>query len=232
MALPVLNTPTYTLEVPSTGESILFRPFLVKEHKILMTLTDADAKEVSRVVSQLISVCTFGKLDLTKLPSFDLEYIFINLRAKSIGELIPITLTCTECDNKIKTEIDLNNVIVEKNDQLNSKIQLRDNVGLTLRYPKFDEIVNLADNLDKTAIFNMVAKCIDTIFTETELYDSKNFTLKEAEEFLLQLTKTEFEQLEQFFVDIPKVKTYVEAICDKCGKVNNSSLQGLQNFFV
>lgn len=230
MALPVLESPTYTLNLPSTDQSVKFRPFLVKEHKVLMTLSNSDSNEVSRVIRDLVDTCTFGSLDVRKLPSFDLEYIFVNLRAKSIGEIIPITLTCTNCKTQIKSQIDLNKVQVEKGKQINPKIYLRDKIGITLNYPKFDHIVTLADDKDKTKIFEMIAGCIENIFTEDEMYE--NFTVKEAEDFLLQFTKDEFQKIEDFFVNIPKVVQNVEEKCPNCGEVNKTKIQGLQNFFV
>ena len=232
MALPALNTPTYTLELPSTNEIVEFRPFLVKEHKILMSLSKSSYDEVSRVVKDVINVCTFNKLDLKNLPSFDIEYLFVNLRAKSIGEKIAININCEKCDTKIKTNIDLNNVKVIKSDKnISNKVLIRDNTGITLNYPKFEEIVKAADDIsDKSQIFDLVASCIDNVFVDDKVYD--DFTQKEAQEFLSQFTQDEFAKIEGFFESIPKVILHIESTCPKCEHVNKSKLQGLQNFFV
>ena len=231
MALPVLETPTYTLNLPSTEQEVKFRPFLVKEHKILMSLTNSSHDEVSRVIKELIDVCTFNALNLNNLPSFDIEYLFVSLRSKSIGEVIPITLKCKKCDTEIKTDIDLNKIRVEKGKNIDPKINIRDNTGITLNYPKFEEIVKAADDTsDKSKIFDLVASCIDNVFVGDKVYD--DFTQKEAQEFLSQVTQDEFAKVEEFFENIPKVYQDVEATCPNCGTLNETKIQGLQNFFV
>ena len=230
MALPVLETPTYTLKLPSTDQEVKFRPFLVKEHKILMSLANSSHDEVSRVIKELIDACTFNSLKLEDLPSFDIEYLFVILRSKSIGEIIPVTVPCSKCNDELKAEIDLNKVRVEKGKNINPKINLRDNIGVILKYPMFEEIMKAADGNDKTKIFGLVASCIKEIFTENEVFNK--FTLKEAEDFLLQFTKEEFSKVEEFFENIPKVFQDVEAECKKCNYVNKTTIQGLQNFFV
>lgn len=230
MALPVLETPTYTLELPSTQQTIKFRPFLVKEHKVLMSLSGTSSDEVSRVIKELIDTCTFKELNLNDLPSFDIEYMFVVLRSKSIGEVIPIVVNCSECKTEIKTDIDLNKIRVEKGKDVSPKINLRDKTGIELKYPKFEEILNAADSNDKTKIFELVASCISKIFTEEEEFTE--FTNKEAEEFLLQFTQDEFAKVEEFFENIPKVFQDVECTCSNCGHVNKTKIQGLQNFFV
>ena len=230
MALPVLETPTYTLNLPSTEQEVKFRPFLVKEHKILMSLTNSSHDEVSRVIKDLIDVCTFNTLNLNTLPSFDIEYLFVVLRSKSIGEVIPITLKCKKCDTEIKTDIDLNKIRVEKGKNIDPKINVRDNISIVLEYPKFEEIIKAADGDNKVKIFDLVASCISKIINGSEEYN--NFSQKEAQEFLSQFTQDEFAKVEEFFENIPKVFQDVEATCPNCGTLNKTKIQGLQNFFV
>jgi len=231
MSLPILSVPTYELEVPSTKQKVKFRPFLVKEHKILMTLAEADVDEVSRVIKQLIDVCTFNKLKIDKLSNFDVEYLFLNLRAKSIGELVKVIVNC-ECGNEINHTIDINKIKIDKKKGISNKIQIRDNVGLVLRYPTFEEMLELFENKDNAKVFFTISKCIESIYTETESYERDSFTDEEADNFLSQLTKEEFAKIEEFFINLPKVIQDIEATCDKCGKVNKTKLEGLQNFFV
>ena len=231
MSLPILSVPTYELEVPSTKQKVKFRPFLVKEQKILMTLAEADVDEVSRVIKQLIDVCTFNKLKIDKLSNFDVEYLFLNLRAKSIGELIKVIVNC-ECGNEINNTIDINKIKIDKKKGISNKIQIRDNVGLVLRYPTFEEMLELFENKDNAKVFFTISKCIQSIYTEKESYERDSFTDEEADNFLSQLTKEEFAKIEEFFINLPKVIQDIEATCDKCGKVNKTKLEGLQNFFV
>lgn len=231
MALPVLDTPTYELVLPSTGKKIKYRPFLVKEHKILMTLVDAEDDEVIRVIKEIIDVCTFKKLNVDKLPNFDIEYIFLNLRAKSIGEIVDIIVNCP-CGNKIDHSIDLNKAKVEKSDTVTNKIELRSGIGVTFRYPTFEETTKLILDKNVENIFKLVAACIESIYTQTDFHDRSTFTDEEAINFLSQLTKEEFNKVEQFFLNIPKVVQEVEAKCDKCGRLNEVKMEGIENFFV
>jgi|TARA_R110000824_G_scaffold124736_3_gene283521 hypothetical protein len=230
MALPKLETPTYELTLPSTNETITYRPFLVKEHKIMMTLADVDIKELSRVITDIIDVCTFRKINVKKLANFDIEYIFLNLRSKSIGEIVTINVNC-ECGEKIKHEINLNDAKIVKDDTIDPVINLRNNIGITLRYPTFYEMFDLLANEDKTNIFKIVSKCIDNIFTDETVHTRNNFSDKDAEDFLQQLTKDEFNEVEQFFVKLPKIVQDINARCTKCDKDVETTLEGLQNFF-
>ena len=231
MSLPLLDTPTYELDLPSTDQKIKYRPFLVKEHKILMTLADAETNEVVRVVKELIDTCTFGKLKVDKLSNFDVEYLFLNLRAKSIGEIVKVVVNCP-CGNDIDHQIDLNNVRIEKTEGFNNKLQLRENISVKMRYPTFEEMMDILQNLNNAKVFSVVSKCIEAIYTDLEYYDRNQFNDEEADDFLSQLTKTEFEKIEQFFLNMPKVVQDVEADCDKCGKHNTVKMEGIENFFV
>lgn len=231
MALPVLDTPTYDIVVPSTGESIKYRPFLVKEHKVLMTLSEADGTEISRVVKELIDVCTFNKLNVEKLSNFDVEFLFLNLRSKSIGENVDIVVNCP-CGYKINHSINLNDVKVVKSEGFTNRIMIRTNVGVTMRYPTFEENVKILENIDNAEVFDIVAKCIDTIFTDKEVYDRSMFNEQEAQNFLSQLTKQEFEKIEDFFLKMPKVVQHVETVCPECKGTNRVEMKGLENFFV
>ena len=231
MALPILETPTYELTLPSTNKKVKYRPFLVKEYKILLTNIEADVVEISRVVTELVDNCTFNKLNVDKLPNFDLEYLFLNIRAKSISETADVIITC-ECGNKIDHTIDITNLKVVKKENIDSKIMLTPEVGVILRYPRFEEMLEIYDNLDSANILELVANCIDTVFTKDEYYESSDYSKEDLDKFVNSFTKKQFDLLEEFFRNIPKIVHHIEADCSECGKTNEVDLEGLQNFFV
>jgi hypothetical protein len=230
MALPILEVPTYECELPSTGKKIKYRPFLVKEHKVILTLMDADVPEVARGITDLIDACTFNKLDITKLSHFDIEYLFLQLRSKSIGEKVELTVNCP-CGAKIPHEINLDDIKVVKNENFTNKIMITDTIGVVMRYPKFEEVVKIFyDELDTESIMGVVCNCIEAVWQGSEYYDS--FTKQEVEDFVNSLSKQQFDKLENFFKDMPKVVQEITKECPECGKVNEVRLEGLQNFFV
>ncbi len=230
MGLPVLDVPTYELVLPSTNKKVKYRPFLVKEHKILMTLKDSSPEEVSRVVRELVDVCTYNKLKVKQLPHFDIEYLFVNLRSKSIGENLDLIVTCS-CGNEIPTTVNLNDVQVIKNNNHTNKIRMG-NLVVEMQYPSFDDMVKLNEYQDVDLLFKIIANNLKTITKDDEVYNVDEYTDQEKEEFLLSLTKDQFTKLEQFYTTMPKVVQQVAADCDKCGKHNDLKLEGLQNFFV
>jgi hypothetical protein len=232
MALPKLETPTYELVLPSTNQTIVYRPFFVKEHKILMTLKDVTDNEILRVVKELVDACTFNKLKLKDLANFDIEYIFINLRAKSIGETLDLIINC-ECENKIDYILNLLEAKVKKNKDHSNKIQLTSSIGIEMRYPTFDEVVNAYQKNDQEEIIKLVIKCIKGIYdTNGGYWYTEDYTDEEIYNFTNDLTKNQFDKIEEFFVTMPKIEHTVEADCDKCGKHNVIKLEGLQSFFV
>lgn len=231
MPLPTLEVPSYQLVLPSTKKKIKFRPFLVKEYKILLTSLEADTEEITRVVTELVDSCTFKQLDINKLAHFDIEYIFLQIRAKSIGELTNLVMNC-ECGNKLYFDIDLTKIKVENSDTLNNKINIDSNVGIVLRYPKFEEYVNLYDNLNTNNVFEKIASCIEAVYTDEEYLEKDSFSNEELLEFLSSFTKEQFDKLEEFFKKMPKVVQEVTQKCTTCEKENYIRLEGLENFFV
>lgn len=231
MALPKLNTPTFELKFPSTGQKVTYRPFLVREHKVLMTLSDADDKETARVVKDLVNVCTFEKLNVSKLPHFDIEYIFMNLRAKSIGETVDIIVNC-ECGNKIETSFNINDLKVEKKDGHSNKIIITDSIGIEMNYPKFDDVLDVYASKDIVKIFELIVDSVKGIYDASNYWEAKDQSKEEITEFILSLTKAQFDKIEEFFVTAPKIVQVIETDCPKCSKHNVSRLEGLSNFFV
>lgn len=232
MAFPKLEVPTYQINLPSNGKSVTFRPFLVKEHKVLLTLAEAENDEVVRIVKDLIDVCTFNKLDLNKLPHFDIEYLFMQLRAKSIGENVDVVITCSNCNEKYDANFSIENLKVENIGLNNNKIKITENVVVEFDYPKFDSVVEIFNSDDIDSILELVKSCIVAVYDEEEVYEAKNQTKEELDEFVSSFTKEQFDKVEQFFVNSPKIVQVVETDCPKCDFHNQSRIEGLQNFFV
>jgi len=229
MALPILETPNYELILPSTNKKVKYRPFLVKEYKILLTTVEADVNEITRIVTELVDNCTFNKLDISKLAHFDVEYLFLNIRAKSISETADIIINC-ECGEKIDYTLDITNLKVVKNEKSSNKIMLTDDVGVVLRYPKFDEMITIYQNFKSESVVELLCSCIKSVYTDEQLYD--DYTKEELIEFVNSFSKNQFSMLEQFFVTMPKVVQHIEQDCPACGAHNELNLEGLQNFFV
>ncbi len=231
MALPVLDTPTYELILPSTGQKITYRPFLVKEFKILLTALESDNEEITRIITELVDACTFKKLNAHSLAHFDIEYIFINLRAKSIGEITELMYDC-ECGHRNKFNLNLLDLKVEKVKEHTNKITIKDNLGVVMRYPKFNEMIDIYENLSSTKVVELISKCIDQIYTEDEIFYTKDQSEEEINAFIESFNKEQFEKLEKFFIDMPKISKKIEQSCEACNKKNEILLEGLQNFFV
>lgn len=232
MALPKLETPTYELTQPSTGKKIRYRPFLVKEHKVLLSMVEASEDEVARIVKELVDVCTFNQLKIEDVPHFDIEYIFMMLRAKSIGEKVDVVITCANCGEKYDSSFNIEDITVEKKEKISDKVMITDSIGIQLRYPNFTNVVKIFDSDDIKHIFDLVKSCIRGVFDSDNFYDIREQTDQEINEFLESLTKEQFEKIEQFFVESPKVVQQIESDCPHCQHHNYSRIQGLQNFFI
>ena len=232
MALPILEVPTYELTLPSTGKKITYRPFLVKEHKILLTLSEASDDETSRIVNDLVDVCTFNKINAKELPHFDIEYIFMFLRARSISEIVDVIITCANCDKQYDASFNIENILVEKADDHSNKILLNDTVGVEMKYPKFDQVVKVFDKNDSEDVFKLIVKSIQGIFEGDNYWDAKEQTEEDIETFINSLTKEQFEKIEKFFTSSPRIVQVVKSDCPHCSHHNTSRIQGLQNFFV
>lgn len=232
MALPRLEVPTYELTQPSTGKKIRFRPFLVKEHKVLLTMAEASENEVARIVKELVDVCTFNQLKVDDLPHFDVEYIFMMLRAKSISEKVEIVITCANCNQTYDSSFNIEEIEIEKKGKITDKVMITDSIGLQLKFPTFENVVKIFETDDVKTIFELVKSCIRGVFDKENFYDIKEQTEDEVNEFLESLTKDQFAKIEQFFLDSPKVVQRIETDCPHCQHHNFSRIQGLQNFFV
>ena len=236
MALPKITTPTYELELPSTDEKVRFRPFLVKEEKILLIAMENDSQEeMLNAIKQIIMNCTFDKINVEKLPLFDLEYIFLQLRAKSIGEISKFRILCPD-DKKTyaDVEIDLTKVTVEVDDGHDNKIIIDDKkqLGIVLSYPSVAlfKTANLISN-DVKAVFDLIVQCVDHIFEGEKIYPAKDLQEEEITQFLDELPQKSFEKIRNFFETMPRIKHEIEIENPKTKVKSKIVLQGLQDFF-
>jgi len=236
MALPKLNTPTYELEIPSTDEKIKYRPFLVKEEKILMMAMESeDNKEVINAVKEIVNSCTFEKLDVANLPMFDIEYIFLQIRAKSVGETSKLKILCQD-DGKTYSEFEINltDVKVQVDENHTNKIELSDDMGMIMTYPTLESFIDLGlTNITPANMLDVIGGCILQIYEEKgeKVYDPKDQTKKELTEFLESFTTQQFQDVQKFFDTMPKLKHEIQVINPKTKKKNKVVLQGLNDFF-
>ena len=233
MALPILNTQTFELNIPSTDEKIKYRPFLVKEEKILLQAQEGTGDEVTDSILQIVDNCTFGKINVEQLPSFDIEYIFLKIRSKSVGEKVTLNLSFPG-DEKVKvpTEIDLSKIIVEMDDDHTNQISLTDNVSVIMRYPT----VKTFQGMDLTKFtaddtISLTANCIHQIVDGVETYEAKDLSKKEINDFLENLTQQQFTAIQKFFASMPKLTHDVKLTHPKTKKKGTVKLQGLRSFF-
>ena len=233
MALPKLNSPTYELELPSTGEKIKYRPFLVKEQKILMMAQESgDDKELSNAMGGLVSDCTFGTVDAETSPMFDIEYIFLRIRGKSVGEKIELNLTCPDDgETKVKYELDLAEVGVTMDDEHTNEVKINDGVTIHFRYPYMKDMLGIpseAKEIEKA--FHILNNCIDSIHYGDDVYNKVDISDKDINDFIEQLTTEQFERVMGFFNTMPKVRHTVTFVNPKTSAINEVVLEGLESF--
>ena len=242
MALPKLDVQTYELTLPSTGEKLKYRPFLVKEQKILLMANEGkDPNEMVEAIRQILVNCLITEVSVEDLPLFDIEYLFLQLRAKSVGEISKLHFPCDnkktengeECKEVIDININLSKIPVYKDPSHTTKIKLNDELGLIMKYPKIEllnEIEQLSMN-DLDGVIGIVLQCIDNIFDSENVYNPKDHTKEELESFLYDMTQDQFEKIQHFFETMPKLKETVVYKCEKCKKETSIELEGLQSFF-
>ena len=236
MALPKLEVPIYELTVPSTDEKIKYRPFLIKEEKILLIAMESGANEdVIQAVKQIVSECTFNTLKLGNMPMFDVEYIFLQIRSKSVGEVSKLKILCRD-DNETyaNVEVDLTEIEVQVNDDHTNKIELTDEMGVIMRYPTIDSF-STAGISDITAdnMLDVIVACIDKIYDKKgeEVYDSKDSSKKELMDFVEQMNTTQFQDVQAFFDSMPKLRHEITVVNPKTKVENKVALSGLNDFF-
>ena len=236
MALPILTTPTYELEVPSSDEKIQYRPFLVKEEKILLMAMESNKPEdIIEAVKQIVSECTFNKLDLGILPMFDVEYIFLQIRSKSVGEVSKLKLLCPD-DNKTygEVEVKLDEVKVQVDDNHTNKIELEKGMGMVMTYPTIDSLKGLGiQTINAHNMIDVIGTCILQIYENEgeKVYEAGDQTKKELSDFIEQLQTKHFKKVQAFFDTMPKLKHTVKFKNPKTKKNNEITLIGLNDFF-
>ena len=232
MALPQLNNPTYELKLPSSGESVKYRPFLVKEQKVLMMAIESeDSGQMTRAVIDIIDACTEGSIkNLEKLPTFDIEYLFMKIRARSVGEVITVTVTCPDdMETKVETEINIEDVDVVKTEEHTNIIQLTDDIGMTMRYPSMKELMAYDMNGNQTDVtFKIINDCLENIFDKDEVYE--DHSQEELTAFVEQMTTDQFQQVTDFFTTMPKLKHTVMVANPNTGVESEVVLEGMQSF--
>ena len=230
MTLPTLTLPKYKLKVSSTGDIISYRPFIVKEEKILLiALEGGQYSQITDAIKHIVSECTFNKIDAENLPVFDLIHIFINIRAKSVGETVEPSMTCKKCKHGNKIEIDLTKIKVKNNKKHNSKISLGGDLGVVMKYPT---VKSDKDNPSEISPTEIVATCIDLVYKGEDVYKASEYKSKELVDFIEGLTHDQFEKILEFFDTMPKLTHTVKFKCASCGHENSTILEGLNDFFL
>jgi len=237
MPLPKISTPTYELELPSTGETIQYRPFLVKEEKVLViALESEDTKQITTAIKTVIKNCIISRgVKVETLPTFDIEYLFLNIRGKSVGEEVEVNIIAPDDgETSISVKIDLEDIKVVENENHSKQIKLDDNLMMEMKYPSLDQFIkNNFDfednNVDKS--FELIATCVDKIYNEEEVWSTDDVSKKEVIEFLEQMSSSQFKQIEKFFETMPKLSHTIE-VRNPVTKVNSTVvLEGLSSFF-
>jgi hypothetical protein len=241
MPLPKINTPTYELTLPSNRKKVRYRPFLVREEKILvLALESEDQKQITDAIIQIIGDCLITKnVDVTKLPTFDIEYLFLNVRSKSVGESVEVNITCPDDGKtKVETSINIDDIKVVKSKDHKLIVKLDEKYSMKLKYPSLDQFIEnnfdfeMAEpNESVSAAMSMLSSCIDIIYDEEESWDASESTKEELDEFIDQLNTKQFQEVEEFFRTMPKLSHTLKVTNPKTGVESEVVLEGLASFF-
>ena len=238
MPLPKIATPTYELELPSTGQSINYRPFLVKEEKLLvLALETEDTKQITTAIKNVLKNCVLTKgIKVDQLPTFDIEFLFLNIRGKSVGEEIEVNIICPDDEEtQVPITIDLDDIKIQKNDDHTNQIKLDKDLMMELKYPSLEQFIknnfdfNDANAMDQS--FDLIATCIDKIFTADEVWATADCTKKEVKDFLEQMNSAQFKLIEEFFTTMPKLSHTIKVKNPKTKVESDVVLEGLASFF-
>jgi hypothetical protein len=234
MNLPKLETPKYQLTIPSTQKEIDFRPFLVKEEKILLIAQESgEEPNFIRAMKDIVNSCTFGQIDAGKLPSFDLEYIFLQIRSKSVGEDADLGLKCEECEEVNTVKINLDVIETTKEKPLPNKIELSNEIGIIPQYIKVDDLIRISEiKQSGDALTETITSSIESIYDQANVYPMAEASLEEKGEFVDSLNTTQIKKIEKVFVSAPTLQEKVSFTCKGCGAKNKQLLTGIESFFV
>ena len=238
MPLPKIATPTYELELPSTGASINYRPFLVKEEKVLViALESEDNKQITTAIKSVLKNCILSKgIKVEDLPTFDIEYLFLNIRGKSVGEDLEVNIICPDDEKtQVPVTIALDEIEVQKDDNHTNKIKIDDCIMMEMKYPSLDQFIkNNFDFNEKNMMdqsFDLIATCIDKVYTEDEVWTAADCTKKEMRDFLEQMNSYQFKEIETFFETMPKLSHTISVTNPKTKVKSDVVLEGLSSFF-
>ena len=238
MPLPKITTPTYELELPSTQKKVRYRPFLVKEEKVLLiALESEDTKEITNAIRAVIKSCVLTRgIKVETLPTFDIEYLFLNIRGKSVGETIEVNLICPDDGvTEVKKNIPIDDIQIQRTDGHTNQIKLDDNIMMELKYPSLDQFIknnfDFAEGNQMDQSFELIGSCIDKIYTEEEVWSASDCTKKELTEFLESMNSSQFKEIENFFETMPKLTHTIKVKNPNTEKENDVVLEGLASFF-
>jgi hypothetical protein len=239
MPLPKISTPTYELELPSTEKKIKYRPFLVKEEKILiMALESEDMTQITNAIIDILTECILTRgVKIKNLSTFDIEYLFLNIRAKSVGETVEVNVTCPDDgETTVEMSIDIDSIKVQKSKEHTNIIKLDDNLSMKLKYPSLDQFIEnnfeVNDNVsDVSKSLNLITSCIDMVYDSEESWNASDFSKKELDEFLDQLNTKQFKLIENFFTTMPKLSHTINVKNPNTGVESEVVLEGLASFF-
>lgn len=240
--LPKIDVPVYEVKLPSMDESIKFRPFTVKEEKLfLMAYESNDAKYSVDTIIQVLNNCIISDIQVKDLPTFDIEYLFLNIRARSVGEIVKLKYRCNndvgteeepkKCNSSVEIELNVLEIEPTRDSNHSNKVEITDKLGIVMKYPKMNLIKDNTDVEDFNVVLDLIINCIDYIYDENNVYYAKDSTKEELLEFLDSLQSKDLEKIKQFFDTMPKLKKKIDFNCNKCGYHENIELEGLQSFF-
>lgn len=231
MALPQLNTAKYTTTIPSLDKEVTFRPYLVKEEKILMIAMESqDNKQIIRAIKDVIKACVFDDINVEKLAMFDIEAIFLALRSKSVGEKVDVRLKCSKCEQLTDVNIDLDEITLPTG-SIDPIIKLTDDVGVTMRYPSINDVEGMDQQGGVEEMMKIISVCIENIFDADNVYSSGSFSDKELNDFIDGLNSSQFQKISKFFEDLPAITHNVKFNCVSCNEKNDVELKGIASFF-
>ena len=238
MPLPKIATPTYELELPSTGDTIKYRPFLVKEEKLLViALESEDNKQITNAIKAVLKSCVLTKgIKVEQLPTFDIEFLFLNIRGKSVGEELEVNIICPDDETtQVPVTINLDDIEVQRNDDHTKQIKLDDNLMMELKYPSLEQFIKTNfDFDDKNAMdqsFDLISTCIDKIYSEDEVWAAADCSKKEVKDFLESMNSSQFKQIEQFFETMPKLSHIIKVTNPNTKVESDVTVEGLASFF-
>ena len=238
MPLPTIATPTYELELPSTGKKVKYRPFLVKEEKLLvLALETEDTKDISTAIKTVLKNCIQTRgVKVENLPTFDIEFLFLNIRGKSVGEEVEVNLIAPDDEEtQVPVTISIDDIKIQKSKEHNSKVKLDDTLMMEMKYPSLDQFIksnfDFTEEVSMDQSFDLIASCIDKIYNEEEVWSTADCTKKEVKDFLEQMNSMQFKEIEKFFETMPKLSHSVTFTNPKTKVESTVVLEGLSSFF-